>query len=152
MPSGFGFYVHNAIFRVANANPFNCPQEAQQVSKAFIEHYFKLYDGDRQTLVSLYKDTEASLLTHEGNALKGRQGIMEKLCALPKVQHDGNSFTVDVHCVNAQDKTAVLFMLLSGQLSIDGQNPLKFAQVFQIIKESNSYFIGNQLFRLNYGG
>jgi len=147
VPTGNSYYVHNGIFRVGNNNPFNSPPEATDVSKAFIQHYFTTYDTNRENLASLYRNS--SYLSHEGTECSGPQAIVARFNALPKVQHDGNSLTVDVQCVNG---TQIVFMFISGQMSIDGANPLKFAQMFQLFQEGGGYFVGNQIFRLNYGG
>lgn len=148
MPTGSGsYYIHNGIFRVGNNNPFNSPPEAIDVSKAFIQHYFTLYDTNRGQLGTLYRQN--SCLSHEGKDLMGQQPIMERFNELPRVQHDGNSLTVDVQCVNGID---IIFMFISGQVCLDGANPIKFAQMFQLFKEGQGYYIGNQIFRLNYGG
>lgn len=167
MPNGLGYYVHNYVFRVTQTNAFNAPSDVSEVAKQFLQHYFGQYDTTRDNLSQMYKESNVSVLTHENNSFQGRQQIMEKLKSLPPVLHNGESFTVDVQCVNEGDKSAVLFMMMSGQIVIDenqieqvrkgtltasNANQLKFAQVFQVIKENNSYYIGNQLFRLNYGG
>eukprot|EP00924_Labyrinthula_sp_SR-Ha-C_P001068 maker-scaffold_7-snap-gene-12.41-mRNA-1 protein AED:0.02 eAED:0.02 QI:28/1/1/1/1/1/2/70/248 len=148
VPTGNTYYVHNGIFRVNNANAFNCADTSKQVSQSFIEHFFKLYDTNRVDLKSLYSD--ASFLTHEGQTFNGAEAISGRFNSLPQVKHDGGSFTVDVHEVKGVE---VLFMLLTGKMSIEGSsNPVKFVEVFQLLQQNNSYFIGNHLFRLNYGG
>lgn len=164
--NGLGYYIHNIVFRYGQNNAFNTPPEVKDVSQMFLEHYFGQYDSTRDNLGNLFKETKASVLSHEGTSFMGRNDIMTKLKSLPNVMHNGQSFTVDVQCVNEADKPAILFMLMSGQividenqineikagkLTIDKANQIKFAQVFQIVKENNSYYIGNQLFRLNYG-
>ena len=103
--------MHNGIFRVANNNPFNSPPEAVEVTKAFIQHYFTLYDTNRQQLSTLYRNN--SCLSQEGTNCGGPQQIMERLTTLPSVKHDGNSLTVDVQCVNGIE---ILFMFISGQV------------------------------------
>jgi len=55
---------------------------ADEVAKAFIPHYYNLFDTNREGLVSLFRET--SSLTFEGDGPKtGVAQIMEKLRGLP---------------------------------------------------------------------
>ena len=55
---------------------------ADDVAKAFIPHYYNLFDTNREGLVSLFRET--SSLTLEGDGPKtGVAQIMEKLRGLP---------------------------------------------------------------------
>ena len=55
---------------------------ADDVAKAFIPHYYNLFDTNREGLVSLFRET--SSLTFEGDGPKtGVAQIMEKLRGLP---------------------------------------------------------------------
>jgi len=148
--SSGGFYVHNCIFRLASGggNTFNVPAEAQELTKSFISHYYSQYDGSLETRRSLHAlYTSNSNLSMEGQLFRGQEAIMGKLLESPLVQHDQNMLC-DTHCVN---NIEIVIFFLSGQMSIDGANPMKFAQFFQIQKQGASYIIGNQIFRLNYG-
>ena len=147
VPQANGYYVHNQIFRVGKTNPFNAPPTSGgDVAKAFLQHYYTMFDTNRDGLVPLYRPQ--SLLTFEGQVKRGVQEIMAKLKELPKVAHDGNSFTVDSQAVNGQ---ALILVFVTGQLTIDGQNPLKFTQTIILVQEGQGYYVGNDIFRLNYG-
>uniref|UniRef100_A0A7S2S5S6 NTF2 domain-containing protein n=1 Tax=Mucochytrium quahogii TaxID=96639 RepID=A0A7S2S5S6_9STRA len=150
VPTGGSYYIHNCICRIGinTSNSFNVPAEAVELTKGFVQHYYSQYDGgldSRAQLQSLYTNT--SVVSIEGTTYTGTQNIMEKFKEMPIVQNDPNML-VDVHCVNGLD---IVLIFLAGQLSIDGQNPMKFAQTFLIQKSGGSYIIGNQTFRLNYG-
>jgi len=145
---GQNYYIHNCIFRFGQNNPFNVPSEAQELTKSFLQHYYRQYDGGpeaRNSLMSLY--TQNSIMNFEGVACFGQQKIMGKLLDSPQVQHDQN-MAVDVQLVNGIE---ILLVFLTGQMSIDQTNPMKFSQMFLLQKSGGSYVIGNQIFRLNYG-
>lgn len=58
------------------------PRSADEIAKAFIPHYYNLFDTNREGLVSLFRET--STLTFEGDGPKtGCAQIMEKLRSLP---------------------------------------------------------------------
>ena len=59
---------------------------ADDVAKAFIPHYYNLFDTNREGLASLFRNE--SQFTFEGDGPKaGAPAIMEKLRTLPPVQH-----------------------------------------------------------------
>lgn len=44
-----------------------------------------------------------------------------------------------------------LILFITGQLNVDGGNPMQFSQVFQLIATGpGSYYVQNELFRLIY--
>ncbi|KAF8955444.1 hypothetical protein BDZ97DRAFT_1674006, partial [Flammula alnicola] len=91
-----------------------------------------------------------SMLTFEGNPIQGAANIAEKLESLPfqKVQHKVT--TLDVQ--PSSPTVASLLVSVTGLLLVDdGENPLNFSQVFQLIPEGGSYYVFNDIFRLNYG-
>ncbi|KAI8805147.1 nuclear transport factor 2 [Cladochytrium replicatum] len=119
------------------------------VATEFTKYYYGLFDTDRKQLQPLYRDF--SMLTFEGASILGTAGILEKLVSLPfeRVQHKID--TLDVQPSNPQVPNALL-VFVTGQLLVDQEaNPLKFTQTFQLIPEGNSFFIYNDIFRLNYG-
>merc|ERR1712137_430461 len=98
------------------------------------------------TLASLY--TNDSMLSFEGSEIKGTQAIVEKLQSLPGTKHE----------VTTQDAQPCpgggLIVFVSGNLSIDNGQPIKFAQVFSLFpvpNNPNQLMVINDLFRLNYG-
>ncbi|CAG8554967.1 9165_t:CDS:2 [Acaulospora colombiana] len=45
-----------------------------------------------------------------------------------------------------------IFVVVTGELLVDEeQNPQRFTQAFQLIPEGNTYWVLNDIFRLNYG-
>jgi len=64
---------------------------ADEIAKAFIPHYYNLFDTNREGLFSLFRNE--SQLTFEGDGPKtGAPAIMEKLRALPPVTYSVESF------------------------------------------------------------
>ncbi|KAF8471611.1 nuclear transport factor 2 [Russula ochroleuca] len=116
------------------------------IAHQFTEFYYSTFDTNRANLAPLYRDT--SMLTFEGNPFQGAASIVEKLTSLPfeKVRHQ-------VTTRDAQPSTAAsLIVSVTGQLLVDDSpNPLQFSQVFHLIPEGGSYYVLNDIFRLNYG-
>ncbi|KAI9454299.1 hypothetical protein BJY52DRAFT_1285103 [Lactarius psammicola] len=118
------------------------------IAKQFTDFYYNTFDSNRANLAPLYRDT--SMLTFEGTPIQGTSGIIEKLTSLP--------FTKVVHKVTTLDtqpsspSVSSLIVSVTGLLLVDdGTNPLQFSQVFQLIPEGGSYYVLNDIFRLNYG-
>ncbi|KAI7856965.1 nuclear transport factor 2 [Circinella umbellata] len=119
----------------------------QQVAEAFVKFYYETFDSNRQNLAPLYR--EGSMLTFESQQFSGSASITEKLVALPfqKVAH--RISTIDAQPSNPQ--TGTILVLVTGQLLVDEeQNPQMFSQTFHLIPENDSYYVFNDIFRLNY--
>ncbi|MBA0638158.1 hypothetical protein Godav_005170, partial [Gossypium davidsonii] len=56
-------------------------EQIDSVGKAFVDHYYHLFDNDRPAMSSLYQPT--SMLTFEGQKLQGVEDIITKLTQLP---------------------------------------------------------------------
>jgi len=90
------------------------------------------------------------MLTWEGRPIQSGDLIIEHLVGLPfaKVQHK-------VETLDAQPSSSTVASLLvsvTGLLLVDDSpNPLQFSQTFQLMPEGGSYFVQNDIFRLNYG-
>ncbi|KAJ7719419.1 hypothetical protein B0H16DRAFT_1739451 [Mycena metata] len=121
--------------------------EIDTVAGQFIDFYYQTFDSDRTGLAALYRDT--SMLSFEGAQIAGAAAIAEKLVTLPfqKVQHK-------VTTKDAQPSSGTVASLLvsvTGLLVVDDSpNPLQFSQVFHLIPEGGSYYVFNDIFRLNY--
>ncbi|KAJ7460947.1 hypothetical protein B0H11DRAFT_1736406 [Mycena galericulata] len=117
------------------------------VAGQFVDYYYQTFDSDRKNLAPLYRDT--SMLTFEGDQIAGTAAIVEKLASLPfqKVQHK-------VTTKDAQPSSGTVASLLvsvTGMLVVDDSpNPLQFSQIFHLIPEGGSYYVFNDIFRLNY--
>lgn len=117
------------------------------VAKAFVGHYYNLFDSNRANLAGLYQ--EGSMLTFEGEKFQGVQGIVGKLSSLPFQQCKHNISTVD--CQPSGPAGAML-VFVSGSLQLPGeQHQLKFSQMFHLMPtQAGSYYVFNDIFRLNY--
>lgn len=117
------------------------------IAKQFVDFYYQTFSSGRQNLGPLYR--ESSMLTFEGSPIQGTPAILEKLTSLPfqKVQHK-------VTTLDAQPSSttvAGLLVSVTGLLLVDdSENPLNFSQVFQLLPEGDSYYVFNDIFRLNY--
>merc|ERR1719230_288333 len=99
----------------------------KQIGEQFVQHYYQTFDSNRQQLAPLYNNE--SLLTFEDEQHQGAPNIVQKLASLPfqKVQHQ----VVKCDCQPTVDGGVLIFV--TGNLVVDdNQNPLKFAQVFQL--------------------
>ncbi|KAI9275607.1 hypothetical protein BDA99DRAFT_191475 [Phascolomyces articulosus] len=117
-----------------------------QVAEAFVKFYYETFDSNRQNLTPLYR--EGSMLTFEGQQFSGANAITEKLVSLPfqKVAH--RISTIDAQPSNA---SGTILVSVTGQLLVDEeQNPQMFSQTFHLVPEGGSYWVFNDIFRLNY--
>ncbi|KAA1477058.1 nuclear transport factor 2 [Dentipellis sp. KUC8613] len=118
------------------------------IAKQFTDFYYQTFDSDRAALQSLYRPT--SMLTFEGTQHLGAPTIVEKLQGLPfqRVQHKVT--TIDAQPSSTSGEASLL-VLVTGLLVVDDSpNPLNFSQTFQLIPDSGSYYVFNDIFRLNY--
>ncbi|PKI37948.1 nuclear transport factor 2B [Punica granatum] len=122
-------------------------EQVEVVSKAFVEHYYSLFDNDRSSLSSLYHPT--SMLTFEGQKIVGVDEISAKLRDLPfdKCQH--HISTVD----SQPSSSAGIVVFVSGSLQLpEEEHHLRFSQMFHLVPSpAGSFFVQNDIFRLNYG-
>lgn len=117
------------------------------IAKQFTDFYYITFDSNRAGLSSLYRDN--SMLSWEGSPLVGATAIAEKITSLPfeKVQHKVT--TLDAQ--PSSTSVASLIVSVTGLLVVDDSpNPLQFSQVFHLIPDSGSYYVYNDIFRLNY--
>lgn len=116
------------------------------VAQQFTEFYYQQFDSDRSQLGNLYRDN--SMLTFETSQVQGAKSIVEKLTTLPfqKVVH--RIVTLDAQPSN---EAGGILVMVTGELLIDDeQNPQRYAQVFQLSPDAGSYYVYNDVFRLNY--
>eukprot|EP00602_Paraphysomonas_sp_CaronLab_P000424 CAMPEP_0185017326 /NCGR_PEP_ID=MMETSP1103-20130426/289_1 /TAXON_ID=36769 /ORGANISM="Paraphysomonas bandaiensis, Strain Caron Lab Isolate" /LENGTH=122 /DNA_ID=CAMNT_0027546675 /DNA_START=66 /DNA_END=434 /DNA_ORIENTATION=+ len=120
---------------------------ADEVASAFIQHYYSTLDSNPGALSGLYQPQ--STLSFEGNKFVGPQSICEKLVSLGKLEHNSSAFSVDVQL--GADSNALLIFVV-GRLTINGENPLHFTQMFQLVATGpGQYYVHNEIFRLVYG-
>ncbi|KAF8061609.1 nuclear transport factor 2 [Lyophyllum atratum] len=117
------------------------------IAEQFTTFYYTTFDSNRANLGPLYR-TE-SMLSWEGTPIVGATKIVEKIASLPfeKVQHK-------VTTRDAQPSSpsqGSLIVSVTGLLLVDDSpNPLQFSQVFHLIPDGASYYVFNDIFRLNY--
>ncbi|PPQ65321.1 hypothetical protein CVT24_011448 [Panaeolus cyanescens] len=117
------------------------------VAKQFVDFYYQTFNADRSTLQALYRDN--SMLTWEGTPILGKGNIIEKLVTLPFTKVTHKIVTLDAQPSVAEGS---LLVSVTGILVVDDSpNPLQFSQIFQLLPESGSYYVFNDIFRLNYG-
>ncbi|CAI4233019.1 unnamed protein product [Auanema sp. JU1783] len=128
-----------------NFNP-----EYESVANAFVGHYYSKFDQSdamarAQGLGDLY-DPEHSYMTFEGVQCKGRDGILQKFSGLTfkKIQR------AITKCDSQPLYDGSILVMVLGQLKTDDDPINPFSQVF-ILRPNNSgsYFIANELFRLD---
>eukprot|EP01099_Mayorella_cantabrigiensis_P006614 TRINITY_DN556_c0_g1_i2.p1 TRINITY_DN556_c0_g1~~TRINITY_DN556_c0_g1_i2.p1 ORF type:complete len:120 (+),score=25.30 TRINITY_DN556_c0_g1_i2:148-507(+) len=117
-----------------------------QIARAFIQHYYQTFDSNRANLASLYQPQ--SMLSWEGKPFQGTQAIANQLTSLPfqTVVHAITTFDVQPSPGNG------LLVFVCGDLKVDNEHPMKFSQIFNLVPtETGSYFVFNDIFRLNIG-
>ncbi|PWN26120.1 putative nuclear transport factor NTF-2 [Jaminaea rosea] len=120
----------------------------EAIAQSFTDYYYTTFDTNRSGLGPLYRPT--SMLTFEGAQTQGQDAIVEKLSSLP--------FQTVKHQVSTRDCQPTgdgnsLVVAVTGQLLVDDQQqPLNFSQTFILNPDgAGSYYVFNDLFRLNYG-
>ncbi|PIN13760.1 Nuclear transport factor 2 [Handroanthus impetiginosus] len=123
-------------------------EQIEMVGRAFVDHYYHLFDHDRSALGSLYQPS--SMLSFEGQKILGVEDISAKFKQLP--------FDQCLHVISTVDlqPSAVaggIVVFVSGSLQLQGEDhPLRFSEAFHLIPTGQgSYFLQNDIFRLNYG-
>ncbi|KAG4305858.1 hypothetical protein PORY_000768 [Pneumocystis oryctolagi] len=113
----------------------------------FTDFYYKNFDTDRSQLALLYRCQ--SMLTFENSQIQGVNKIVQKLMELPfnKVKHR-------ISTLDAQPSISSvggIIVMVTGELLVDEeQNPHRYSQTFHLIPEGNTFYVLNDIFRLNY--
>ncbi|PSS04711.1 Nuclear transport factor 2 like [Actinidia chinensis var. chinensis] len=123
-------------------------EQVEMVGRAFVDHYYHLFDNDRSSLSSLYQPS--SILTFEGQNIQGVEDISTKLNQLPFDQCQHEISTVDSQL---SATTGGIMVFVSGSLRVSGEHhSLRFSQMFHLIPTlQGTLFVQNDIFRLNYG-
>lgn len=118
---------------------------AEEVAKAFTQHYYQMKDTNVDGLAGLYQDT--SMLTFESNQVQGGAAIVAKYKSVGPVQH-----TVKSMDVQPSNNPNAMLIFVTGTVKIGGDNPLHFCEMFQLVSTApGQYYVHNDIFRLNYG-
>ncbi|EFA76552.1 nuclear transport factor 2 [Heterostelium album PN500] len=115
---------------------------ADQISRQFLEHYYNTFDADRKALAPLY--TPQSVLTWEGKAIQGKDNIINHVSSLPFQNVKRRLNTLDY-----QPTSNGLMIMATGDLSIDGGNPMKFTHIFHLVNNAGAFNLMNEFLRLN---
>ncbi|GKV38216.1 hypothetical protein SLE2022_392900 [Rubroshorea leprosula] len=121
-------------------------EQVDLVGNTFVDHYYHLFDNDRSSLASLYQPS--SMLTFEGQKILGVDDISAKLNQLPFDQCRHIISTID-----SQSSAGGIVVFVSGSLQLpEEEHHLRFSQMFHLIPTlQGSFFVQNDIFRLNYG-
>ena len=104
-------------------------QQFELVARAFVDHYYHLFDTNRAALFSLYDQT--SMLSFEGQKVQGAKEISQKLTQLPFDQCRHAISTID--CQPSPFAGGIL-VFVSGNLQLPGEeHHLKFSQVMHLL-------------------
>lgn len=118
-----------------------------EIGKQFLDHYYKLFQGDRNQLAPLYGDN--SLLTFEGVQCMGRQNIIAKLtglqfqaCQITRISEDFQP-----------DPVGGIEAMITGKIVVEANgNPIQFCHSFRLGKDAQgNWNVSNETFRLHYG-
>eukprot|EP01117_Protostelium_nocturnum_P016630 TRINITY_DN662_c0_g1_i7.p3 TRINITY_DN662_c0_g1~~TRINITY_DN662_c0_g1_i7.p3 ORF type:complete len:123 (+),score=32.17 TRINITY_DN662_c0_g1_i7:310-678(+) len=119
--------------------------QPEQVGKAFVDHYYQLFDQNRRAeLGALYQPQ--SMLSFENDKYQGSEKIVQKLTSLnfQQVRHEIVTFDAQ------QVPGGGIIVMVCGNLQVDGgANILKFSQVFTLFPNGAGWSVFNDLFRLN---
>ncbi|CDO52884.1 hypothetical protein DV451_000662 [Geotrichum candidum] len=119
----------------------------QAVAQQFTTFYYQQFDADRAQLGNLYRDS--SMLTFETSQVQGAKSIVEKLVSLPFQKVGHRITTLDAQ--PASPTGGDIIVMVTGELLVDEeQNAQRYSQVFHLVPEDNSFFVFNDIFRLNY--
>jgi hypothetical protein len=112
-------------------------EHVEMVGRAFVDHYYHLFDNDRASLPSLYHPT--SILTFEGQKVVGVDDISSKLNQLPFDQCRHMVSTIDSQ---PSACTGGVVVFVSGSLQLPGEeHHLRFSQVINLhvsLKHTNT--------------
>ncbi|XP_056848306.1 nuclear transport factor 2B [Raphanus sativus] len=102
----------------------NKGRSEEEVARAFVNHYYHLFDNDRSSLSTLYNPT--SLLTFEGQKIYGVEDISNKLKQLPFDQCRHLISTVDSQPSSMAGGCGGILVFVSGSIQLHGEDrPLR---------------------------
>jgi len=118
---------------------------ADEIAKAFVQHFYTTFDSNADQLAGLYQ--ASSMLTFEGTQHMGPEAVITKIKSVGNVKH-----TVKSMDVQPSSSPNAIIVFVTGSIQIGGDNPLHFCEMFQLVSNSpGSYYVANDVFRLNYG-
>lgn len=103
--------------------------QVEMVGKAFVDHYYDLFDNNRASLSTLYQPT--SMLTFEGQKTFGVIDICSKLNQLP---FDNCKHFVSTIDSQPSSYSNAIVVFVSGSLQLpDEEHHLRFSQVILLL-------------------
>ncbi|KAL0084019.1 nuclear transport factor 2 [Phycomyces blakesleeanus] len=109
--------------------------EIDTIAKQFLDFYYTTFDSNRQLLAPIY-------------AMAGTAAIINKLANLPFQRVHHKISTVDAQPGSPMRPTIIV--TVTGLLYFDNEsNPQLFTQTFQLVPENGSYYVINDIFRIN---
>lgn len=100
-------------------------EQTEIVGRAFVDHYYNLFDNDRSSVGALYQPS--SMFSFEGQKLLGSEDISAKLNALPFGQCRHVISTIDSQ---PSSFAGGIIVFVSGSIQLLGEDhPLRFSQV-----------------------
>lgn len=119
-----------------------------EVARQFVAFYYQTFTSNRANLGSLYQ--EHSMLTFEGQQVAGTSNIVSKLTALPITTIQPQIDTLDAQPSHPSAGSILIF--ITGRMQVDQESqPMRFSQTFQLLPSGGTFYIFNDIFRLNYG-
>lgn len=116
-----------------------------QVAKAFIDTYYRNFDGDQRSVLKDVYDSVDSYVVFRGEVLIGADKILEKYNTLPRVQQRNVSYS------DSQPTTdsGVILNVFGKILFNDPSNnsPQPFTEMFVLMPRVSAYYVQNQYFR-----
>lgn len=89
------------------------------------------------------------MLTFEGEQFQGSAAIVGKLGSVGQCFHQVKSMDVQP---SAAGNAIVIFVTGNVRIGDASANPLHFCELFQLVSTGpSSYYVHNDIFRLNYG-
>mmetsp|Transcript_12327 Transcript_12327/g.23373 ORF Transcript_12327/g.23373 Transcript_12327/m.23373 type:complete len:124 (-) Transcript_12327:22-393(-) len=116
------------------------------VAKAFVAHYYNVFDTNRQGLAALFQPT--SMMTFEGEKFQGPEAIVGKLMKLQFAQCRHVTNIIDAQ----PTPSGGVLVFCTGNIQTENQErPLLFSEVFHLLPTpEGSFFVFNNMFRLNF--
>mmetsp|Transcript_9766 Transcript_9766/g.13445 ORF Transcript_9766/g.13445 Transcript_9766/m.13445 type:complete len:274 (+) Transcript_9766:83-904(+) len=157
------YWIQNLIYR-GQSNGCNVTTGAVKVGQQFLGQFYEVYDKNHHQLAGIY--TDESLMRYNGDPLKGKSHIMCKLIKgqTDKLEEQGKKFdyksvswTKVTHKLETQDfhpsgskQCQYILSQVTGWLIPDKDQPIKFGEVFLLMKGKGGWKVRAQGFRPIY--
>jgi len=139
------YYLQNDILRLCYPKDTSLTPDTNEIAGAFMTHYYQTYDTNPDGLAGLYLPNAS--LHFEGQQFDGPAAIVEKHKVVGQVNHQIQTLEMQQQSIGGN----AVCIFVTGRLSIGGDNPLQFAQFFQLVADANGGFaLLNDMFRLIY--